>query len=218
MSHSTGSNKFDSIPYHDKIYSTIDPSQYTSSTFSGKVVLITGSGRGIGKSLGLAFSSLGAKVCFTDLTLEPAQLAADEASQLHGTQTLAVQADIRIYADLERLYRECVDKLGEVDVLVNNAGWGDFLTFDIARPEEYWDTIVLNLKGPMDLTRIVLPAMIKRDTGVIICNTTTGAVDNYPFCIPYMIAKTGQYPPKSPKIPLCDVPTFVSGQFNVPIR
>jgi short-subunit dehydrogenase len=96
-----------------------------------------------------------------------------------------------VYADLQRLHRECVAKLGEVDVLVNNAGYGDFVTFDVAREEDYWDTVVLNLKGPMDLTRLVLPGMITRDTGVIICNTTTGAVDNYPFCIPSMIAKTG---------------------------
>src|SRR5579859_667378 len=126
MSHSTGSSKFDSIPYHNKVYPEIDPSHYTSSTFSGKIILITGSGRGIGKHLGLAFASLGARVCFTDLTLEPAQLAADLATQLHRTQTLAVQADIRNYSDLERLYKECVDKLGEVDVLINNAGYGDF--------------------------------------------------------------------------------------------
>ena len=202
MSHGTGSSRFDSIPYHDKVYSTIDPSQYTSTTFSDKVVLITGSGRGIGKALGQAFSSLGAKVCFHDLTLEPAQQAADEASRLYGTQTLAVQADVRVYADLQRLHRECVVKLGEVDVLVNNAGYGDFVTFDVAREEDYWDTVVLNLKGPMDLTRLVLPGMITRDTGVIICNTTTGAVDNYPFCIPYMIAKTGI---PSPPLPTSDL-------------
>jgi NAD(P)-dependent dehydrogenase (short-subunit alcohol dehydrogenase family) len=183
---------WDEIPYQASVYPEIDPSQYSKNEFKDKVVLITGSGRGIGKELGLAFASLGAKVCFTDLELADAQAAADEAAQKTGSQTIAVGGDVRMYANLERLVRETVDKLGPVDVLINNAGYGDFLTYDIARPDEYWDIMTLNLKAPMDLTRLVLPSMIERNTGTIICNTTTGAVDNYPFCIPYTIAKTGQ--------------------------
>jgi len=183
---------FDEIPYHSKMYDAIDKAQYKGDEFKGKVVLITGSGRGIGKALGSAFASLQAKVCFTDIKLEDAQAAADEASAQYHSTTIAVGADVRQFGDLERLVDETVSKLGPIDVLINNAGYGDFMTYDIARPEEYWDTIVLNLKAPMDLTRLVLPSMIKRDTGTIICNTTTGAVDNYPFCIPYTIAKTGQ--------------------------
>jgi NAD(P)-dependent dehydrogenase (short-subunit alcohol dehydrogenase family) len=184
--------KWDEIPYRAAVYPEIDPSQYSAGAFEDKVVLITGSGRGIGKELGLAFADLGAKVCFTDLELKDAQSAADEATQRTGAPTLAVGADVRVYSYLEHLYNETIQKLGPVDILVNNAGYGDFLTFDIARPEEYWDIITLNLKAPMDLTRLVLPSMIERNTGTIICNTTTGAVDNYPFCIPYTIAKTGQ--------------------------
>ena len=177
---------WDSIQYHAEVYPEIDPSQYSGSEFHDKVVLVTGSGRGIGKALGLAFASLGAKVCFTDLKLEDAQAAAEEGG---GT---AVSADLRVYSELERLFDTTVSELGPIDVLINNAGYSDFLPFDVARPEEYWDMMTLNLKAPMDLTRLVLPSMIERNTGTIICNTTTGAVDNYPFCIPYMIAKTGQ--------------------------
>lgn len=181
----------DEVPYHRSVYSTIEPGQYRGHEFKDKVVLITGSGRGIGKELGLAFARLGGKVCFTDLPSENPHLAADEASKF-GAKTIAVTADVCVFSDLERLYAETVEKLGPVDILINNAGYGDFLTFDLARPEEYWDIMTLNLKAPMDLTRLVLPSMIERNTGTIICNTTTGAVDNYPFCIPYMIAKTGQ--------------------------
>jgi NAD(P)-dependent dehydrogenase (short-subunit alcohol dehydrogenase family) len=183
---------WDKIPYRDSVYPEIDPSQYSSTEFKDKVVLISGSGRGIGKELAFAFARLSAKVCFTDINFDDAKLAAETAQQQFGSMTIAVKADIRAFSDIENLVRETVDKLGPVDILINNAGYGDFLTFDIARPEEYWDIITLNLKGPMDLTRLVLPSMIERNTGVIICNTTTGAVDNYPYTIPYMVAKTGQ--------------------------
>ena len=184
--------EWDKIPYRSTLYPEIDPEQYSEDSFKDKVVLITGSGRGIGKELGFAFAGLGAKVCFTDLELKDAQAAADESTQRTGNPSLAVGADVRIFGDLERLHRETVEKLGSVDILINNAGYGDFLTFNIARPEEYWDIVTLNLKAPMDLTRLALPSMIERDTGTIICVTTTGAVDNYPYTIPYMVAKTGQ--------------------------
>jgi NAD(P)-dependent dehydrogenase (short-subunit alcohol dehydrogenase family) len=160
--------------------------------FTDKVVLITGSGRGIGKELGLAFSKLGAKVCFTDLTLEPAESASQEAHEKYGNHTFAVKADIRIFSEIENLVQKTESTLGPVDILINNAGYGDFGTFDVFKPEDYWDIVTLNLKGPMDVTRLVLPSMIQRNSGVIICNTTTGAVDNYPYTIPYMVAKTGQ--------------------------
>ena len=181
------------IPFRTSLYSTIDPAQYPKDYFKGKVVLITGSGRGIGRALGLAFCSLGASVSFTDITLQPAVDAAQEAQKLFpAAEVTSFAADLREYCTLERLHNHTVNTLGEVDILINNAGWGDFLTFDISKPEETWDTITVNLKGPLDMTRLCLPAMVKRKTGVIVCNTTTGAVDNYPFCIPYMIGKTGQ--------------------------
>ncbi len=181
------------IPFHEALYPTIDPAQYPKDFFQSKVILITGSGRGIGRALGLAFCSLSASVVFTDLTQESANSAAEEARSLYPqVKVTSIAADVRDYDLLQKLHQHTLDTLGEVDILINNAGWGDFLTFDISKPEDTWDTITLNLKAPLDLTRLALPAMIKRKTGVIICNTTTGAVDNYPFCIPYMIAKTGQ--------------------------
>jgi NAD(P)-dependent dehydrogenase (short-subunit alcohol dehydrogenase family) len=183
---------WDDILYQTSIYPEIDPSQYSKDEFKDKVVLITGSGRGIGKELGLAFASLGAKVCFTDLKLGDVRAAAHEAAQKTGTQRIAVGGDVRMYTNLGQLVCETVDKFGPVDVLINNAGDGDFLTYDIAHLDEYWDITTLNLKEPVDLTCLVLPSMIEGNTGTIICNTTMRAVDNCPFCIPYTIAKIEQ--------------------------
>ena len=181
------------IPFRTSLYPAISPDQYADVEFKDKVVLVTGSGRGIGRALALAFCSLSARVCFTDLTAAAAADAAREAQEKYPAAVVtSIEADMRHYDSLERLHNHVVSTLGEVDILINNAGWGDFLTFDVTKPEDTWDTITLNLKGPLDITRLCLPAMVKRKTGVIVCNTTTGAVDNYPFCIPYMIAKTGQ--------------------------
>ncbi|KAK5193112.1 hypothetical protein LTR99_001768 [Exophiala xenobiotica] len=181
------------IPFRTSLYPAIRPTQYTDSDFKDKIVLITGSGRGIGRALGLAFCSLGARVCFTDLSPDAAANAAREARETYPAIVVtSIEADMRDYSSLKRLHNHVVATLGEVDILINNAGWGDFTTFDVTRPEDTWDTITVNLKGPLDITRLCLPAMVKRKTGVIICNTTTGAVDNYPFCIPYMLAKTAQ--------------------------
>ncbi|KAJ9605132.1 hypothetical protein H2200_010522 [Cladophialophora chaetospira] len=163
------------IPFHEALYPAIDPAQYPKDFFQGKVILITGSGRGTGRALGLAFCSLSASVVFTDLTQEDANSAAEEARSLYPqARVTSIAADVRDYNLLQKLHQHTLDTLGEVDVLINNAGWGDFLTFDISKSED-----TTSSDG-------------QTETGVIICTTTTGAVDNYPFCIPYMIAKTGQ--------------------------
>ena len=74
---------------------------------------------------------------FTDLTKESADSAADEARSLHPLATVtSIAADVRDYGALEKLYQYTLDTLGEVDVLIHNAGYGDFLTFDIAKPED----------------------------------------------------------------------------------
>lgn len=193
MGHNEDSQVSSPVRFRTALYDTIAPSQYSQNDFKGKVVVVTGSGRGIGRALGLAFCSLGASVAFTDLTLDSADNAAEEARRLYSeAKVTSIAADVREYSALEELHRHVVDILGDVDILVNNAGYGDFLTFDVSQPEDTWDTITLNLKGALDLTRLVLPTMVERKKGIIICNTTTGAVDNYPHCIPYMLAKTAQ--------------------------
>ena len=102
---------------HFDVYPAIDPSNYTADQFAGKVVVVTGSGSGIGKETALAFSGVGAKVAFTDIRLETAQRAADEAKQF-GNPTIAVAGDVTKIEDMERLAKTVVAELGEVDIAV----------------------------------------------------------------------------------------------------
>src|SRR5271154_838475 len=92
---------------HFDVYPAIDPSNYIADQFAGKVVVVTGSGSGIGKETALAFSGVGAKVAFTDIRLETAQRAADEAKQF-GNPTIAVAGDVTKIEDMERLAKTVV--------------------------------------------------------------------------------------------------------------
>ena len=155
------------ITTHKDVYPAIAPETYSKEEFEGKVVIVTGSGSGIGKATALAFSELGAKVAFTDLTIEAAQSAADEAKRF-GNKTIAVAGNVTNLKDMEKLAEETRQKLGPVDCIVFAAGYGMFDKFEVSRSEDWWGLVETNLKGPTDLTRLVLPEMIKRNTGTLI--------------------------------------------------
>jgi NADP-dependent 3-hydroxy acid dehydrogenase YdfG len=156
------------IPSHKDVYPAISPETFTREEFAGKVVLITGSGGGIGQATGLAFSQLGAKVVFTDLKLDAAKKSADDASRQFGNETIAVEGNVTNLDDMQRLVNETVQKLGPIDYVVFCAGYGMFDTFEISNPQDWWGLVETNLKGPTDLTRLVLPSMVKRNTGTLI--------------------------------------------------
>jgi NADP-dependent 3-hydroxy acid dehydrogenase YdfG len=151
---------------YEDVYPTIDPKNYTTE-FKDKVVIVTGSGSGIGKQTALSFSQLGAKVAFTDWRLSAAESAAAEAKQ-YGNKTIVVGGDVTKLEDTQRLYDTTVKELGEVDIVVFAAGYGMFDKFALSRERDWWGLIETNLKGPTDLTRLVLPSMIKRNTGKLI--------------------------------------------------
>jgi 3-oxoacyl-[acyl-carrier protein] reductase len=153
--------------FYKDIYPAIDPSNFSRKEFEEKVVVVTGSGSGIGKETALAFSRLGAKVVFTDLKPDSAQRAAGEAKQ-YGSPTLAIAGDVRKLDDMVELVNTVRSTFGEIDIIVFAAGYGMFDKFVISKVEDWWGVIETNLKGPTDLTRLVLPSMIQRNTGKLI--------------------------------------------------
>ena len=127
----------------------------------GKVALVTGAGRGIGKAIAERLASEGAKVAVADI--DPATAAATAAEI--GRGAIAVTMDVTDGASVRDAVAETAKQLGPIDVLVNNAGWDKIEPF-VKSQEETWDRVIaINLKGPIRCARAVLDSMIERRGG-----------------------------------------------------
>jgi NAD(P)-dependent dehydrogenase (short-subunit alcohol dehydrogenase family) len=134
---------------------------------AGKWALVTGGGSGIGKAVALAFAAEGAKVAVMGRRLEKLQEVTAEVRK-RGGKAVEVVGDVAKAADAERAVRETVEKLGGLNVLVNNAGMLSVATVETV-PEEEWDRVMTtNLKGPFLMSRAALPAMRKAGGGAIV--------------------------------------------------
>jgi len=133
----------------------------------GKVALVTGAGRGIGRAVAIELAASGAKVGVTDISLSSAQSVADEIKNQGGTG-FALETDVSRVADVSRSVDETVMMHERIDILVNNAG----ITRDrilIRMTDEEWDDVLaVNLKGIFLCTRAVLKHMLGERTGRII--------------------------------------------------
>jgi 2-hydroxycyclohexanecarboxyl-CoA dehydrogenase len=130
----------------------------------GKVALVTGAGRGIGKAIAERLASEGAKVAVADI--DPATAAATAAEI--GRGAIAVTMDVTDGASVRDAVAETAKQLGPIDVLVNNAGWDKIEPF-VKSQEETWDRVIaINLKGPIRCARAVLDSMIERRGGKIV--------------------------------------------------
>ena len=138
------------------------------NTVEGKIALVTGGSRGIGRAIALAFARQGIDVAvnYRSRAAEAAAVCA-EIERL-GRRSLAVGADVSKIADVSMLVESVEAKLGSIDVLVNNAGIARFQPLeDVA--EQDWDEVIdVNLKSAFLVTRRVLPAMRARKWGRII--------------------------------------------------
>jgi len=135
--------------------------------FEGKVALVTGAARGIGKAIALTLAREGAKVVVTDVDLEGAQRVAQEIQGL-GQRAQAIQADVSQREAVQQLVSEAVSLFGRIDILVNNAGIIRRGTFIEHEPEE-WDKVLnVNLGGTFNCAKEVVPLMIKQGGGKII--------------------------------------------------
>ncbi|MBD8034280.1 MULTISPECIES: 3-ketoacyl-ACP reductase [Solibacillus] len=157
-------------------------------TITGKVALITGAGRGIGKATAIAFAKEGIHVGLVGRSLENLQQVAEELKQ-YNVKVAVASANV---ADLDSITK-AVDtirgELGAIDILVNNAGISKFGSFMDLTPEEWTNIIDVNVKGVYYTTRAVLPEMIERNTGDIINISSTAGQKGAPVTSAYSASK-----------------------------
>ncbi|OQM46257.1 beta-ketoacyl-ACP reductase [Anoxybacillus sp. UARK-01] len=157
----------------------------------GKVALITGASRGIGRAIALEFARQGAKVAVNYAGSEAkAKEVVDEIYRLGG-EALAIQADVSNTEAVEQMVKEVIDRYGRVDILVNNAG----ITRDnllMRMKEEEWDDVInINLKGVFNCTKAVTRPMLKQRYGRIINIASVVGVMGNPGQANYVAAKAG---------------------------
>lgn len=133
----------------------------------GKVAVITGAGRGIGRAIALKFSHEGARVVICDINQEDLETATAEI-KAGGGEVLAEAVDVSSYAAATKMAEEAAAHFGTIDILVNNAG----ITRDVMlhkMDEKGWDDVVgVNLKGCFNCTRAVIPLMRDKGYGKIV--------------------------------------------------
>jgi 3-oxoacyl-[acyl-carrier protein] reductase len=157
---------------------------------SGKTAWVTGAGRGLGRAIALAFADEGADLYLTARSGEELAEVA-EAARRRGASALWRASDVRSRASVEEAYREARERLGRVDVLVNNAGvWIEkpFLEFS---DEEWALTLDTNLTGIFHCTRAVLPEMRDRRSGRIINVASIDGQKGFARLVPQCATKAG---------------------------
>jgi 2-hydroxycyclohexanecarboxyl-CoA dehydrogenase len=134
---------------------------------SARVALVTGGAQGIGEAIVKALVADGLAVAIADLRTDQAQETA-QAVRDAGGHALGVSLDVTDSASVTAGLELVRAELGEIDVLVNNAGWDDLKPF-VNTNEEFWDRVIeVNFKGALRLTHGVLPGMIDRRWGRIV--------------------------------------------------
>ncbi|MFW5706902.1 MAG: 3-oxoacyl-[acyl-carrier-protein] reductase [Bacteroidota bacterium] len=157
----------------------------------GKVALITGGSRGIGKALVLAFAAQGAQVAFSDLRYDEKARELEAEIEALGAKGKGYASDASSFADSEKLVDDVVADFGRLDILVNNAG----ITKDtllMRMTEDQWDDVIrVNLKSAFNLTKAAQKYMLKQRKGSIINMTSVVGLGGNAGQANYAASKAG---------------------------
>ena len=161
--------------------------------FKDKVVLVTGSSRGIGASTVLAFAKRGANVVINYVQeKEKAEALAHRIEANQGVKALVIKADISKEEEVKSLVQTTLETFGKIDILVNNAGIAIDTLFEDKSKENFMRTLEVNLVGTFLMCKEVGSEMLKRQKGVIINVSSTNGIDTvYPESIDYDASKAG---------------------------
>lgn len=157
----------------------------------GKIALITGAGRGIGKGIALTFAKEGADVAVNDVDAGNAEATASEVRAL-GRRSMAIRADVSKEDEVNRMVERILREWGGVDILVNNAGIGNQLMVEDMTAADWHRVIGVNLDGAFYCAKAVIESMKTRGGGKIIFISSLAArkmsIGN---CAAYTASKSG---------------------------
>lgn len=159
---------------------------------TGKVAVVTGGSRGIGRAIVQVLAEAGADVVVASRKLDACEAAAEEVQVSTGRRAVPFACHVDRWDDCERLVAATLDQLGRLDVLVNNAGMSPlYESLDAVSEELYDKTLAVNLKGPFRLAVLAATHMAAHDGGSIINVGTAGSLVASVNELPYACAKAG---------------------------
>ncbi|MDH6312291.1 3-oxoacyl-[acyl-carrier protein] reductase [Parabacteroides sp. PFB2-10] len=157
----------------------------------GKVAIVTGAARGIGKAIALKFAAEGAAVAFTDLAIDDNALATQKELEAFGVKAKGYASNAANFEDTHAVVAEIVKEFGRVDILVNNAG----ITRDglmMRMSEQQWDMVInVNLKSAFNFVHALTPVMMKQKAGSIINMASVVGVSGNAGQANYSASKAG---------------------------
>lgn len=156
----------------------------------GRVAVVTGSGRGIGREIALMLAREGAKVVVSDIIDDVYEVAKEV--EVLGSESLAIKCDVTNPDDVRKLVKATIEKFNKIDILVNNAGIFPFKPFT-EMTEQDWDKVIdVNLNGVFNCTKAVVAKMVEQKYGKIInISSIAGSVVAFPQLVHYSASKAG---------------------------
>ena len=163
----------------------------TSISLAGKVALITGGGRGIGKSIAKRYAEAGANVVIASRKLENLQATAAELAGLPG-RVHPIACHVGRLEEIERLVSETEKQFGPIDILVNNSATNLGQGPSLEVTDEMLDKMVeINIKAAIRLVRLIVPKMIEREKGSIINISSVAGINPQAQGLLYSFTKAG---------------------------
>lgn len=161
------------------------------SRIEGSKAIVTGGTRGIGLAITRALLDLGASVMICSRKSEDVESAVAALEESHGKRVFGARCDLRIYEEVRALFAESEDRLGGLDILINNAGVPSRSYVEQMSVDEWRQTIETNLSGVFYCCHEVIPLMKKRGGGYIINIGSLAGKNTFPGAAAYCASKFG---------------------------
>ena len=159
---------------------------------TGKVAIVTGGSRGLGREMCLAFADRGARVVVASRKFDVCEALAQDITDPFGTETMAVACHVADWDECTELIATTIERFGTIDILVNNAGMSPLYPSLSGVSEELFDKVIgVNLKGPSRLAALAAEHMQANGGGNIINVSSTSSIQPNAAEVPYGAAKAG---------------------------